>query len=167
MGKGKTPLTQDRLRELLHYDPSTGVFTWRVKRKGVDVGDAAGTKQSGYLSIMIDYKRHYAHRLAWFYITGDWPPCQIDHANGDRLDNRFANLRLADRSENQHNRGTPRNNTSGFKCVYWLKNDGVWLARVQKDNRQIHLGRYSTRAEASKAYVDWAKNNLKGFARVA
>lgn len=98
-------LTQDRLRELLHYDPDTGVFTNIKPRHRVKVGDIAGSNSGkGYLQIQIDQKRYSAHRLAWLYTYGRFPEEFIDHINGNPSDNRIVNLREVTQRENLQNR---------------------------------------------------------------
>jgi hypothetical protein len=103
----KETLTAERLRELLHYDPDTGDFTWRTARKRIPAGAIAGTVERGFRRITIGGGRHgprySAHRLAWLYMTGAWPNGYLDHINRDPDDNRFANLRLATNSQNQAN----------------------------------------------------------------
>ena len=90
-------LTAARLRELLQYDPETGVFTRLVKTSnGIKVGDVAGTADArGYILIRVDGWLHLAHRLAWLHMTCEWPKGMIDHINGVRDDNRWSNLRRA------------------------------------------------------------------------
>jgi hypothetical protein len=98
-------LTAERLRELLHYDPDTGVFTWlRVKGRRVRVGALSGKANGGgYFQIGVDGRIYYAHRLAWLYVHGEWPVASIDHVNCDRCDNRLANLRPATKAQNAAN----------------------------------------------------------------
>ena len=97
-------ITQARLKELLRYDPETGVFTWRATGKGRRLNRQAGTVQAtGYLTITIDWRIHLAHRLAFLYVVGDWPPNEIDHIDGDQSNNRWCNLRPATRSQNMAN----------------------------------------------------------------
>src|ERR1700719_1662744 len=105
-------IDDDRLRELLSYDPETGVFRWLVrKRQNVKAGDVAGSFDGcGYCKISIDRRAYKAHRLAWLYMTGEWPPAEIDHINMNRADNRFANLRLATRHQNMANQRLYANN---------------------------------------------------------
>jgi hypothetical protein len=104
------PLTQERLKEILHYDPETGMWTWIKERKYMNilVGSIAGTvKSNGYLYIGIDRKQYRASRLAFLYMTGKLPPDEVDHKNRVRLYNRWSNLRLVTHSENQQNKGPP------------------------------------------------------------
>src|SRR4029450_2313606 len=114
-----TELTAERLRELLDYDPETGDFTWKVNRRCVRSGSVAGNVNcvDGYCYIGVDARRYHAHRLAWLYIKGAWPNDQIDHINGNKADNRFANLRQATHSQNQANGGRYSNNASGYNGV--------------------------------------------------
>ena len=148
-------LTQERLKELLSYDPETGVFV-RIKQtsSNAKIGDVAGTiKRDGYRYIQIDRKQIGEHRLAWFYMTGAFPPDQIDHINRNKTDNRFVNLRTVTGSENQHNQGINRVNTSGYKGVSYQKCCKKWYASIQFNNVQKNLGRFSTAEEASAAYL--------------
>ena len=87
-------LTTDRLKELLHYDQDTGVFTWNVRRSGkTPAGSVAGSYDAyGYIQIRISPFRYKAHRLAWFYVNSEWPKFCIDHINGVRDDNRISQL---------------------------------------------------------------------------
>lgn len=96
-------MEQTRLKELLHYDPNTGIFTWRVNRRGrfARKGSVAGTVDfNGYIAMGVDNRRYYAHRLAWLYVFGYYPPEDTDHINEIKTDNRIVNLRCASRSEN-------------------------------------------------------------------
>ena len=100
------PLTAEWLRAVLDYDPKTGLFHWRIDRGGrkARIGALAGSfDATGYIQIMIDGKNYKAHRLAWLYVTGNWPIGDIDHLNGERANNRWSNLREATKSINQQN----------------------------------------------------------------
>lgn len=147
-------LTQSRLKELLHYCPVTGVFTWIVARQRARCGDAAGRiNHDGYRQIGIDGKRYSTHRLAWLYMTGEWPERQIDHRNGVRDDNRWSNLREATNAENGQNRGVRSNSTSGFMGVTWSKKLGMWQAQIGIAGRVKYLGYFTTQEDAHAAYL--------------
>ena len=99
-----TPITQDRVKELLRYDPNTGVFTWRQTNKMHNIGAIAGSvAKSGYRYISIDHSPILAHRIAWFMWYGYWPEQVIDHKNRKKDDNRIRNLRDTSYSENRWN----------------------------------------------------------------
>src|SRR4051812_42640544 len=129
-------LTSKRLKEVLHYDSETGVFTWLVRRNGAggprNPGDrAGGLIKVGYEAIGVDGTRYYTHRLAWLYMKGKWPDSTIDHIDGDRLNNRFANLRdVLRKTNNQNLKAAQRNNSSGLLGVQKNGRDG-WMARCE------------------------------------
>lgn len=149
-------LTQARLRELLHYDPETGVFTRLVARKGPKawVGCVAGSPdRKGYTSIVIDQERHAAHRLAWFYVHGSWPDGQIDHINGVKDDNRLANLRVVSNQVNgQNSRVARSSNRVGLLGVTpWKKR---FRASIYINGRSVYLGLFAEPEQAHAAYVE-------------
>lgn len=159
-------ITAERLRELLDYDPETGAFRWRRGRGKMRAGALAGSLQSaGYSQIYIDGRNYTAHRLAWLYVTGRWPGGEIDHADGDRLNNRFANLRNASRSENNANSRRRYNNRSGYKGVSFFKSAGLFAACIAKDGRRFHLGYFQRAEDAHAAYVAKARELYGEFAR--
>ena len=142
-------LTQKRLKELLHYDPETGVFTYIRARSKVRVGDVAGTSGTrGYLQCNIDGKPYKLHRLAWLYVHGDMPK-EIDHINRDRSDNRILNLRVVSRSENNMNRAE-KPGRSGRPGVW--KNKVGWAAFIRSGGKRRYLGNYPSIELASQAY---------------
>lgn len=158
------PLTAARLRELLRYDPETGAFIRLVTRGGSRAGNAVGCINAlGYSVIMVDYKLHAAHRLAWLYMTGDWPPHEIDHADMDRSNNRWSNLRSATKSQNMSNTGVPAHNTSGYKGV--IRHGERWIARIKKNRKVHHLGIHNSPEEAHNAYLRAASALHGEFAR--
>lgn len=146
-------ITQSKLRELLIYDPETGLFSWRSKRApGIKAGDPAGSnRRDGYLAIRIEGTKYQSHRLAWLYVHGQIPP-MLDHINGDRSDNRILNLRPATNSQNCLNRGRRSDNSSGFKGVSFERSTGKWRANCSVDGKWKSLGRFETAEAASAAY---------------
>jgi hypothetical protein len=164
--KKNEPLTPARLREILDYDADTGQFRWRPG-SGHRAGRIAGCLvQSKVWVIHIGGRSYKAHQLAWLHRTGEWGRPAIDHRDGDATNNRWSNLRCATSTNNAANRRRPRNNTSGFKGVYFNRNRGTWMARIQKDGQYYFLGRFATPQEAHAAYVAAAKDLFGEFARV-
>lgn len=150
-------ITQQRLKELLHYDPETGIFTWAKTRRNVKIGARAGSERgsSGYRVISVFDHAYYEHRLAWLWMIGDWPAGQVDHKNMIRTDNRWENLRDVTQSVNQQNKqratvrssigllgaSPPRNGRKRFKST------------IQVNKKSIHLGYHDTPEQAHAAYV--------------
>ncbi len=151
-------MNQQRLKELLSYDPDTGVFTHILARRGVTVGSVAGYKNSdGYNYIILDAKKYVAHRLIWMYLYGQWPANQLDHINRLRHDNRICNLREVTISENRQNLGLDPKNKSGFRGVSFDNLTKLWRANISINGKAINLGRYSTAILAAQAYSAGAK----------
>ena len=157
----------ERLRELLDYNPETGNFVWRKTFFRMKEGVLAGTAHSnGYWSLRVERKPYLAHRVAWFFVNGEWPAGLIDHINGDRRDNRIANLRIANQSENIANSKRFSTNSSGFKGVSKTAT-GRWRAYIVKNYRQIWLGVFDSPELAHDAYKAAAISLQGDFARVA
>lgn len=156
-------MTQAELKALLHYDPDNGLFTWKVSRQGTArAGRMAGNLRSdGYLMIQISGKNYRAHRLAFLFMTGEFPTDMCDHINGIRDDNRWVNLRQATRAENNRNRAISLANTSGIKGVCWDKLAGKWQAQICTNSKNEHLGYFTTLADAELA-VQAARIKLHG-----
>jgi hypothetical protein len=152
-------LTQQRLQELLKYDPETGVFTNRVTRNGrAKVDDNAGYVNAlGYVVIQIDGKKLHAHRLAWLYMHGHWPINQIDHINRNPTDNRICNLRDVTASENAHNISFSKRNTSGVRNVVWSKKNKKWQAQIMVNNKYKYLGLFDELTQAAMVAEDAIK----------
>jgi hypothetical protein len=159
-------LTAERVRELLAYDPETGKFRWKVSHGYAYKGTLAGcVYANGYIIIGVDDTRHTGHRLAWLYMTGEWPPDQIDHVNGNRNDNCFSNLRLATRVENSRNRKIASNNRSGIKGVCWVTQKRKWRAQIMINKHTITLGDFTNIEDAAAAYEAAANKYFGEFAR--
>lgn len=144
-------LNKHSIKELLHYDPDTGVFTWKRSRSSrAKVGEEAGSvrKETGYRTINVSGKPFLAHRLAFFYMTGVMPTAKIDHINGDRSDNRWENLRDVSQAENSRNQRPHRSNKSGVTGVRYIKTSGKWLAEIRFDYVLNHIGLFDDKFEA-------------------
>ena len=178
----RTDLIAEHVRSILDYDPETGVFTWKTRpasmfrdgRKSAEheasiwnakwAGSTAGTLQKGYCRISVHARRHSAHRLAWLLVHGEWPDGDVDHIDGNRLNNRIANLRLATRSQNLANARKSNRNTSGLKGVSWNKKSQRWMAQICADNHRLYLGLFDTPEEAHAAYLAAAHEHFGTFA---
>jgi hypothetical protein len=159
------PLSPAQLRLLLHYDPNTGVLTWRSRNEGLfaDAKHSAARKCKawnsrmagreaftavghGYLKGSILNRRYAAHRVAWAIVHGVWPSGQIDHINGNRADNRLCNLRDTDSATNGKNQRLGVNNKSGVNGVHFDRNR--WVARIKVAGKVKHLGRFENFEDA-------------------
>jgi len=148
-------LTQERLKELLDYDPDTGLFVWKVRRSGMaEAGSVAGnTNSTDYRRISCDYNSYLSHRLAFLFMEGSFPPALVDHINHDKADNRWANLRHVTKVENNRHNAMQTNNISGVTGVCWHKQNKKWRAFIHPDGKAIHLGSTSDKDEA----IRWRK----------
>ncbi|HEY7298669.1 MAG TPA: HNH endonuclease signature motif containing protein [Xanthobacteraceae bacterium] len=163
LSERKLRLTAEQVRKLLHYAPETGLFYWRVSRGGAAAGTQAGSPHAhGYVVIRLDGVNHYAHRLAWLYVHGEHPTEEVDHRNGNRADNRIANLRQSSRAQNAQNTWR-RYRTTGFKGVDWHRRK--WRARIVVSGTRIHIGYYPTAEKAAAAYDEAARLHYGEFAR--
>jgi hypothetical protein len=155
------------LKDLLEYNPETGEFYWKVSTSPqTKVGERAGSVYSnGYRYIQIGNLDYRAGRLAWYFCTGNDTDQFVDHVNGIRDDERFANLRLATNSQNQAN-GWWSTNTSGFKGVSYQKSRGKWIAAITVNGVAKNLGRYTSIVDAAKAYKKAALEAWGEFALV-
>jgi hypothetical protein len=162
MSRKKTALTFERLHELMQYDSLTGSFVW-VKTPSkfghVSPGQIAGTPNgNGYIRVWIDGVLYHAHRLAWLFVTGAWPEGVIDHINGSKSDNRFANLRDVSHSVNLQNRkGAQKNNKAGLLGAY--KKRGKFVSGIQVDGSNLSLGVFESAEAAHAVYLN-AKRRL-------
>lgn len=155
-------LTQERLKELFHYDPLTGVFTRLVSTRRVKAGTVAGTllhpvnSRTAYYSIKIDGHNYYNHRLAYLYMVGKFPAHLLDHQDGNGLNNAYTNLRECKHYQNIRNTSTNSTNTSGVKNVFWDKSVNKWRGtfgiRLPNGKRQhINVGTFTDLTEAAEA----------------
>jgi len=168
-------LTHDELKSIFSYDPFAGHFLWK-HRNDVPAwwntkyaGKRAGSLDAyGYVVLRINARTFKAHRIAWFYVIGEMPKTdvEIDHINGNRLDNSIANLRLANDLQNAANSGVRRDNISGVKGVSWHRRAGKWQAQINECGRRTSLGYFDKISDAAIAYQERAKIVHGEFARV-
>ena len=158
----------ERLRALLHYDPETGIFTWRGKPNGrVAEGAIAGSNtKSDYRQIRIEGMYYSSNRLAVLYMTGKWPKHLVDHRNNNKRDDKWNNLRPATRSQNNSNAVRRKDNSSGHKGVSWSKVAKKWRARISHEGKKIALGHYDSLQDAAAAYAVAAFKYHGEFARL-
>jgi hypothetical protein len=161
-------LSHELLIKQLFYDSATGVFTRLIARSGSSkIGDIAGhISKEGYICIRINGKSYKAHRLAWFYVTGEWPGNEIDHKDRNRSNNTFANLRLASHLQNTSNRSMNKNNLSGYKGVSIHKESGKWVAQIGIHGKRTHIGLFETKEDAAIAYNTLAIKHYGCFANL-
>jgi hypothetical protein len=151
-------ITQERLKELLHYDFETGKFTYTISRGHLKKGATAGCEHpQGYIYIVIDCKNYAAHRLVWLYVYGFFPPKYIDHINQIKNDNRLSNLRETSHQENLHNR-TPKKSTG----VSFRKDNKKFSSRITVNKKIFNLGLFDTLEEAHQIYLS-AKRKFHPF----
>jgi hypothetical protein len=175
--RDKDIISPHTLREILDYDPLTGVMRWRYRSpetfkyggrilehkansfnsRFLGVVAFATKERKGYMTGAINGKRFKAHRVAWAIHHGEWPKDKIDHVNGDKSDNRIENLREADNPQNGFNRGKNSNNTSGYKGVCWHKASNTWVAKIKAHGKWYHLGYFDDPEIAHEAYVSKSK----------
>lgn len=161
-------LSYEEVAKLLAYNSETGVLKWKVRASSrAGPGDIAGSlHRFGYMVIRVNNKAYKAHRIAWLIHYKEWPGTQVDHINGDKADNRLANLRLATASQNQQNRAIDRDNILGYQGVT-IKSGGRlkrtrYQAQIQVDKVHRYLGVFDTPEEAHAAYLK-AKAELHLF----
>jgi len=160
--------TYERVTGLLHYEPETGVFTWRHTcgdRHTIAGQVAGGINVHGYRAIRIDGGRYRANRLAWLWMTGDWPTHIVDHENGIKADDRWSNLRAATKSQNNANSRLKSNNKSGFKGVVYREKFGKWTAQITVNRTHRYLGAFDSPEAAHEAWLAAAKEAHGEFAR--
>ena len=166
-------LTAEKLRELLDYDPMTGVFTWRAKEPVTAAlrawntkwaGKAAGSTKAGRIKIKISGIFYRAHRLAWLYVYGQWPEGLLDHRDQDDSNNRIRNLRSATNAQNVVNSPPRRTGTSGARGVTWNKRARKWQAAICVSGKSLYLGCYAEKADAAEAFANAAALHYGEFA---
>ena len=166
--KPRHNVTVDELKRTIRYDPDTGLF-WRISINESNrryLNKVAGCLYKGYNRICIGGSPYLGHRLAWLYMTGEFPMSEIDHINRDGTDNRWCNLRLATSAQQKMNTTKYRNTRSGLKGVCWFKRDKKWRAYARTNNKQKHLGYFDKKEDAYEAYRTYCLNLYGEYANV-
>lgn len=160
--KKKLLMSVGDIRDLIDYNPETGVLTAKVNFSGRQAGSVIGSQTwQGYYAFSLFGKKCFAHRLAWLLHYGEWPSQPIDHINGIKTDNSIINLRLCSLSQNQFNKPTQKNNTTGVKGVYWNKRDKRYVASVQFNGKKYSAGHHKD-IESAKEAVMKLREKLAG-----
>ena len=146
-------ITQELLKELLHYDPLSGIFTNKVNRgtRAIKGEQAGHVDTQGYVIINIDYKKYAAHRFAYLYMTGDFPKNDIDHIDHNKSNNKWSNIRSVSIGDNSKNLPKRKDNTSGFTGVSWSKNRNRWRAEITVNKKIVRLGEFFDLSDAINA----------------
>lgn len=168
-GKAMT-LTQQEASFFVSYDPENGKFFCKKRRHKtgiIDGGYEIGGHKNGYIQIPVAGKLYRAHRIAWLLMTGEFPPKgkEIDHITGVRDDNRWCNLRLADRCQNNMNMGLSKANKSGVRGVSWCSEKNKWDVRIRANKKLILLGRFAVFEDAVKARQEAERQHHGEFVR--
>ena len=142
-------------KELLEYDPLTGLIRWKDKRKKKFTDWFAGyDKANGYQEICICGVTVLVHRLAWAFVYGEHPSGSIDHINGNSSDNRIVNLRSVTDLENNQNIAKPtKASKTGVRGVHFSSRINRWVAQITVNRKCNHLGSFKTLEEAKEAYM--------------
>jgi hypothetical protein len=152
-------LSQNELNSIFEYEPLTGVVRWKERRSNIAQGSIAGCVHgSGYKVVTINSKTYKLHRIIWIMLFGQIPEnFYLDHINGNKIDNRLENLRLATNNQNQQNRPAPKNSSSGYRGVTWHKQVNKWMARICHEGKRTTIGFFDTAEDAYEAYKQEAK----------
>lgn len=161
-------LSREELLKILRYDPDAGLLWWRERgssrRFGKPIGSIDRRSRRMYLRFRLKHQTYSVHRIAFFMYHG-YEPHEVDHWNGNSLDNRIGNLRPAAPSMNNANSRLSSSNTSGFKGASWDKHKRRWAASITKNYKHYFLGYFDTPEEAHQAYMTAAKNFFGEFSR--
>ena len=155
-------------REFMVYDENTGLMYWtKVLNNRTVPGNLCGNNvdSKGYKRVCFKGKQYRAHRIAWLLHYGEMPTKHIDHINGNKLDNRIANLRLADISENARNAKISKDNTSGYSGVTYHKKAKKWAASIMYNRKQIYLGVFENILDAVQARKQAEATYFGAFAK--
>jgi len=150
-------ITKDFVLDMLNYVPESGLLLQRKNRPKVKVGSIAGViTPYGYRYIQLDGRKYAAHRLVWLIETGEFPKKHLDHIDGNKLNNCFNNLREVTVKQNSENKIAQKNNQIGVRGVCFNKRLGKYIAQIQHNGKNNHIGVFETIDQAKEAYLEWA-----------
>ncbi len=162
----RSGVTANQVRKLFTYDSDEGHLRWAVSRQKINIGDVAGYKNTsdGYWYVGFDYNEFLAHRVIWLWVTGEWPKSQIDHWDGDRVNNKWINLREATNSLNGRNKTKPQSNnkSTGIRGIDIRRRK--YRVRINIDGKEIVVGRFLTLEEAKVARIEAERQYFGVFA---
>ena len=163
-------ITADFVRSRIKYDPYTGKFTWLILRgrdvSALNIDAGCDGRKHGYARITFGQKGFLAHRLAWLYVTGQWPSKDIDHIDGNRSNNKWLNLREASQQQNSQNLRKARSNSkSQLLGAHYSKCNKNWAAQIRFNGKIHHIGSFSTPEDAHAAYIE-KKRQVHGFCSI-
>lgn len=153
--------TIERIRQVLAYEPDTGILRWRITSGRAIAGNEAGCldKSTGYIRVRVDKTFILAHHICWALTYGCWPE-RLDHRHGKAAGNGIENLRECTQSQNLGNMERPKHNTSGIKGVSFHKDTGQWLAQIGINGKKTYLGIRPTKEAAAALYAEAAANHF-------
>lgn len=156
----------ERARDVLDYDPATGILRWKITSGRAYIGNQAGCldRRTGYRRVRLDGTFVLAHHICWAITLGQWP-VQIDHVDGDKANNAWQNLRASTQQQNMGNIGLSAHNKSGVKGVFYHKASGQWMAQITINRKTKYLGIRRTKEEAADLYEAAAREHFGEFAR--
>lgn len=158
-------ISQNRLKEVMQYDANSGVFTRKSDGKRQSRIWKPRNRNLSYGILSIDGKQYYAHRMAWLYVHGTLPSCEIDHISGDGTDNRIANLRIATRGQNATNALAQKSSKTKLRGVFMHKPSGRYRAQICKNLKTKSLGYFDSKEAAHAAYLAAARQIHGEFVR--
>ena len=148
-----TLITADFARQVFRYNPETGRISKFLKCGSASARCPDNQTRNGYRYVEFKKQRIAAHRLAWLLYYGEWPDGILDHINRDKSDNRIANLRVATASENTHNVGLRKDNSSGYSGVNWHKRTNTWQVRIRIAGAHVFIGHFKNLKDAVEARI--------------
>jgi hypothetical protein len=142
-------MTPQEVRTVFAYAPETGRLLWNIVTRKTQIGDVAGGLSNGYMQVKYKQRKYMVHRIIWCYVHGDWPNQMIDHIDGDRSNNKIANLRDVSNAKNQYNRHSlNKNNSTGHMGIMYRKRGDAYIVQIRVLGARKYIGYYKTLPDA-------------------